>query len=349
MDYALILSCFINQKQKLRKFRNKDYLKFILIIFLLFSIYKIYVFRKLILYNDKNKNKIKSNNQNYLLKQKNIKVCLCTVGKQENKYIREFVQHYEKYGINKIILYDNNDKDGEKFEEVIKDYIDKGFVQINNWRGIKQPDIRTLRDCYMNNNQSYDWLIFYDIDEYIYLKNITDIREFLNSHKFIHCDKIYLNWVMHTDNNLLKYDNRSLHERFPVFKPLKKNKKYIISGKSIIRGGIKNIHIKEVHYLDKKIRSCDSKGKIINFRKIKQIYDLDSENYFIDHYYFKSLEEFIQKIKKGDTYFGHNKIFIMHRLKRYFIFNKITLKKIKFLEKNLKVNLSKYKKYLKII
>ena len=86
MDYALILSCFINQKQKLRKFRNKDYLKFILIIFLLFSIYKIYVFRKLILYNDKNKNKIKSNNQNYLLKQKNIKVCLCTVGKQENKY-----------------------------------------------------------------------------------------------------------------------------------------------------------------------------------------------------------------------------------------------------------------------
>jgi len=341
MDLPLILSHIIKQKKKLKKYKNKDYLKLILIIFLLFSILYLYIFGKFILYYDKDK--IKINHQNSLLKQKKIKVCLCTVGKEENKYIREFVQHYEKYGIDKIFLYDNNDKDGENFEEVIKDYINKGFVQINNWRGIKKPGRSTLRDCYMNNNHSYDWLIFYDIDEYIYLKNISDIREFLNSPKFNHCNKIYLNWVMHTDNNLLKYDNRSLHERFPVFKRFKKNKNYIISGKSIIRGGIKNITIKEVHFLDNKISSCDSSGKIIKFYKRKQIYYLDSENYYIDHYYFKSLEEFIQKIKKGDTYFGYSKMFQMHKIKRYFIFNSITLKKIEFLEKNLKVNLSKFK------
>ena len=198
----------------------------------------------------------------------------------------------------------------------------------------------------MNNNQTYDWIIFYDIDEYIHLKNISNIKFFLNDEKFIKCKKIFLNWVMHTDNNLLKYDNRSLHERFPKLKPLKRNKEYIGIGKTIIKGGIKNISIREVHLLDKKIPSCNSQGKIIKSRKGSYF---DFDNYFIEHYYFKSLEEFVQKVKKGDTYFGHNKVFIMQRLKRYFMINDITLKKIEFLENKLKINLSNYKKNLKII
>lgn len=303
---------------------------------ILFNIYFLYAFRALISY----KNNIKINHKNSLLHKKDIKVCMCTVGKQENKYIREFVHYYEKYGIDKIFLYDNNDENGENFEEVIKDYIDKGFVQINNWRGVKQPGIRTLRDCYLKNNQTYDWIIFYDIDEYIHLTNISNIKEFLTDKKFIQCNKIYLNWVMHTDNNLLKYENQSLHKRFPEF-----SHKFIDRGKTILRGRIKNISIREVHLLDHKIPSCNGKGKII---KSKKDY-LDFSNYYIDHFYFKSLEEFIQKIKKGDTYFGHKKFFLMIRLKRYFAFNNISVKKIEYIEKNLKVNLSKYKNNLKII
>ena len=42
----------------------------------------------------------------------------------------------------------------------------------------------------MNNNKRFDWLIFYDIDEYIHLKNISNIKEFLNDKKFILCNKI---------------------------------------------------------------------------------------------------------------------------------------------------------------
>jgi hypothetical protein len=62
----------------------------------------------------------------------NVKICLCTSGKQENKYIREFVKFYEKMGVDKIFLYDNNNVDGEKFEEVINDYINNGFME-NIW------------------------------------------------------------------------------------------------------------------------------------------------------------------------------------------------------------------------
>ena len=84
---------------------------------------------------------------NYL---NNIKVCLCTLGKNENKYIKEFVEYYKKYGVDKIILNDNNDINGERFEKVIGDYINQGFVEIKNWRGIEKAQFNIMNDCYQN-------------------------------------------------------------------------------------------------------------------------------------------------------------------------------------------------------
>ena len=110
----------------------------------------------------------------------NIKICICTIGKQENRYIREFTEYYKNYGIDQIFLYDNNDVKGERFEEVISDFINSGFIKLYNWRGKRSPQLKILRHCYKNNYNKFDWLIFYDIDEYINLKNYTNIKDFLN-------------------------------------------------------------------------------------------------------------------------------------------------------------------------
>ena len=65
------------------------------------------------------------------------KVLLCCIGKMENNYIREYVEHYKSIGFDNICLYDNNDPDGEHFEDVIGDYIDSGFVILKDVRGQK--------------------------------------------------------------------------------------------------------------------------------------------------------------------------------------------------------------------
>ena len=41
-----------------------------------------------------------------------MKTLLCCIGKEENKYAREFVEHYKNLGITNICLYDNNDDGG---------------------------------------------------------------------------------------------------------------------------------------------------------------------------------------------------------------------------------------------
>ena len=64
-----------------------------------------------------------------------LSVCLCIIAKKENLYAKKFVNHYKKLGYNHIYIYDNNNINDEKFEDVIQDEINSGFVTIINFRG----------------------------------------------------------------------------------------------------------------------------------------------------------------------------------------------------------------------
>ena len=44
-----------------------------------------------------------------------MKTALCAIAKNENLYIREWVEYYMKLGFSNIILYDNNNINGERF------------------------------------------------------------------------------------------------------------------------------------------------------------------------------------------------------------------------------------------
>lgn len=270
------------------------------------------------------------------LKNDNIKICICTIGKNENRYIKEFIDYYKNYGVDKIFLYDNNNIDGEKFEIIINDYITQNFVEIKNWRGIKRPQMMMYKDCYNKNYDIFDWLIFNDIDEFIYLNNYNNIKKFLNEPRFKNCENIQLNWLLFTDNNLIYYVNKSLLERFIEKDPYanKRNINRNSNGKSILRGHIPNIKISNFHYISDQLKICDGFGKINN--NIQK----DYKYYYFNHYFCKSTEEFIDKLKKGDVYKGN----ILGKINRYFSYNIITYKKIYYIEKELGINLMNFKK-----
>ena len=274
-------------------------------------------------------------------KEQKIKICLCTLGKKENRYIREFAQYYKSYNVDKILLYDNNDINGEKFDIVLNDFIRDNFIKIINWRGKIKQQINIMNHCYKENFDKYDWLIFYDIDEFIHLENYTDIKKFLNQKKFIKCQNIYLNWLFHTDNDLIKYDNRSLFRRFPIKDPNFNKKNYYIPGKSIIKGHITNIAINHVHLLNKNLKACNGFGDLLNLSNY-WIKNGDFRYYYIDHFYCKSLEEFIEKLNKGCPNNYHDIKFALFRIKKYFSFNKKNIHKIKYIENKTGINLSKF-------
>ena len=105
---------------------------------------------------------------NFLDKSKTI-TAICVIGKQENRYIKEFVNYYRKLKITKIFLYDNNDLNGENFEDILSKYIKFNFIEIVNYRGKYKPQTEAYNHCYIKNNKYYNWIAFYDADEYLYI------------------------------------------------------------------------------------------------------------------------------------------------------------------------------------
>jgi hypothetical protein len=120
------------------------------------------------------------------------KILLCTIAKQENKYIQEFIEHYRKLKIKKIIIYDNNDINGENFKDILKYDLEKNFVKIINYRGFEQAQKEALNDCYKRFNKKYHWIAFFDVDEFLQVINFTNINEFMALPRFKKCESILL-------------------------------------------------------------------------------------------------------------------------------------------------------------
>ena len=136
----------------------------------------------------------------------------------------------------------------------------------------------------------------------------------------------------------MNYQNKPLQVRFTEKEPnlyQGQVNKYS-NGKSILRGHIKNIKIIKFHCISNELKTCDG------FGIERKILKADYKFYYFKHYYCKSTEEFVEKLKKGDVYNITNKI----KIDFYFSYNKITYEKLDFIEKKTGENLIFYRNKL---
>ena len=280
-------------------------------------------------------------------KEKEIKIAICTIGKKENLYVKEYIDYYIKLGVDKIFIYDDNDLNSEKIEDCIDNKY-QGYIKIyqNKKDKLFYNQSEAFTNCYQNIKEKFDWVLMIDMDEYLYIKK-DELKSYLLKPIFNKCDFIKFHWVHPTDNNHLYYENKSLFERF---KPPYKKSIFI---KSIIRGNISNLkYLVHSPYISP-IRniSCNNMGKIIKNDNINYEY-IDKINIgkaYIIHFNYKSTEEFIKKYKRGYSNWFGGRIngFLRLKIDNYFSDNEITNEKINYMEKELKINLSKYKNILK--
>ena len=229
---------------------------------------------------------------------------------------------------------------------MILDYIEKKYVNIIDVRGFSSIQIPIYNHCYQKNKDLYDWIGLIDVDEFIYIRQNNKINDFLYNNRFSKCELIFLNWLIYNDNNLIKYENKPLIKRFS------KSIKLYYQGKSFVRGGFKNLLIPSTHIPGINIHYfCNSNGERIYPRNFFNSKIENSPKAFIKHYYTKTVEEFCLKINKGHAHFNKNHPQYIHtikyRIKLFFLWNNITINKIKILEKCTGINLIKYKKKIK--
>ena len=268
------------------------------------------------------------------------KILLCTVAKDENKYILEFIHHYRNMNFNKIIIYDNNEINGENFSDILKDYIEINFVKIINIRGFQRPQIKAYNHCYKYNKYDYEWIAFFDIDEFLFLLNYTFINDFLSSNVFKNCQSIIINWKYYGDNDKLYYEPKPLRERFVkpvnITEEIMKIRFIYSAAKTIVRGGLNLIWGHFPHYFKNTV-NCRPNGNILE----DYLSPPDYSKAYIKHYTTKSTEEFIEKLNKGDVFYKPDINYLTNKIKEYyFLFNKINKKKIELIKNKLKYKIN---------
>ena len=266
------------------------------------------------------------------------KVALCCIAKIENDYIRFFVEYYKKLHFDKIILYDNNELDGERFEDVIGDYIHSQFVEIINFRGKEAPQLEAYQDCYDRYNKEYDWIAFFDCDEFLtFVDGYTDIHTFLNQPLFLQYQVVHVNWKVYGDNGLLDTDGRSVIERFkePItpfdfktpFTDFPENNHV----KSLVRGGLYHIKWKGGAHTPRNYyyRCCNANGEKVRLHDGRHAFDFRVA--YLRHYSTKTIGEWVRtKMKRGDVFYVGEKAKQMTSIEFFFRYNQRTEEKIRY-------------------
>ena len=147
-----------------------------------------------------------------------MKFGVCAIIKNENLYLREWVEHYINLGFDKIILYDNNEPNGEYPGLVIQDYIDNGYVDVINYRYILgytnnfsfslSPQISAYNDCLEKYKNDLDWIAFFDVDEFLELIKVKNIHQQFEDVDYSKFNCVVLFWRFYGSPDTIYYDNK---------------------------------------------------------------------------------------------------------------------------------------------
>lgn len=222
-----------------------------------------------------------------------MKIGICCIVKQENLYLRDWVNYYYNMGVDRIILYDNNDVNGEYPQQVIGDYIASGFVVYKDVRGLYRYQIEAYNQCYNEYIDEFDWIGFLDIDEYWYLAPHLTFDDFFSEERFPNAIGLFLNWLCYGDNDLIHYDSRPVYERFtkptlPIETEHNAVKKCFVR---CVRGA-------NVEFIDANAFSFNNvNGKVytVDGAELKNEFKIVYEDSFVKHYRTLTIEEFLYR------------------------------------------------------
>ena len=230
----------------------------------------------------------------------NTTVGMCTLVKKENRYIKYFIEFYKKIGYNNFYFYENNEIEDESLYdlEIIQKGIKEGFITIVDYKNVTIHIFSTFAyNCYEKFNSQNDWISFFDVDEYLILKQKdSTIQEFLDNPKFNSCQQVQFSWMVFNDNDQLDYEDKPLIERFPIQTNFTYINRHV---KSIIRGRLDYKKFKKngnSHSIYNGIKACTSSGQKADNEYY--IWPPDYEYGTLNHYVTKSVREYYDKRKR---------------------------------------------------
>jgi hypothetical protein len=206
-----------------------------------------------------------------------MKVALVCIAKNEDNYINEWINYYQKLGFDDIFIHSND----WKFN------YDNPNVHISEYNG-RNMQVKCYNECYNDIKKDYNWIAFFDVDEFLVLKKHKNIKEFLKN--YVKYPAVSFNWYLFGDNG----HKGPIDNEYSVLKRFTK-RQWIMNKhvKTIVNTNFNHSHI-NVH--NSNLHSVSP-----NFSQIIGPFngDVSDDIAQLNHYFCKTKEEYAGKISRG--------------------------------------------------
>lgn len=231
-----------------------------------------------------------------------LKSCLVAIAKDEDRYIDEWLEYHLKIGFDRIFVIRNN-------WEYAPNVVDERIVLLDDNSNDMYTQPRAYTTFLCSHCVDFEWMAFWDIDEFVVLKKHKNINDFLNDY-----DKFYavgLNWRLFGDNGI-SYDkkNNSVLKRFT-----KCGKSFAPEVKTIVHTKLTGERVyKDIHHMKSPI------GGMVNVMDTPFSGPFNNNDFdeilnvaYLNHYRTKTREECMEKCRRNDAGFSG----VMHYVKNF--------------------------------
>lgn len=211
---------------------------------------------------------------------------ICTIAKDEDLFIFEWLDFHLRIGFEHVYLYDNNSRN--PLRTLLADYIAHGLVTVTEFPPTEKQQMAAFAACLNDHGASTEWMAFIDVDEFVVMRQHTDVRDLLDN--YMRHGGLALHWKMFGSGG---------HKTRPP------------------GGLIRNYHGVVRH--DPHVKVIARPGKIAsmftphNFRYLPgytcvnedEVPVMTHHSYHtskivqLNHYYYKSYEDFLLKMERG--------------------------------------------------
>ena len=147
--------------------------------------------------------------------------------------------------------------------------------------------------CYNEYKNQYDWIAFFDLDEFLHIDNNKNIKQFLSEDMYndrgINCIRVC--WKQFDDSNILKTNGDYSVKKFKTYLPI--TIKTAAQSKPIIKTVVDIKEFSSAHgpVSNNDVKCVNTAGELCS--NAITINKITWKNACLHHYRFKTIEEFV--------------------------------------------------------
>ena len=225
-------------------------------------------------------NSAKSNNPNG--------AALCLRFRDESRYLDEWIRYHRMAGIEHFFLYNNFSADN--FAAVLAPHLKAGYVTLIDWPR-KPASPAAEEDCIARAIGRFRWVGFLDADEFVVIKDGRSIPEYLSA--FHKAPAVALHWYYFGSNGHESRPNLPVIQAY-IRRQSRPNRHVKCFVRPDCVSQNRNSHS---WFFRKAAWAVDESGKGV----FGSIGTPRGEYAWINHYYFKSLEDYLEKARQKST------------------------------------------------